>query len=80
MPGIAEGVCGNCRLWDKSVGCSFNRSVKEQARIMQKSMAEREDLKAGRSDEIETGKAREREEIIGGHRLRQRVLPKRYCA
>ena len=43
-------------------------------------MAEREDLKAGRSDEIETGKAREREEIIGGHRLRQRVLPKRYCA
>lgn len=80
MPGVAQGVCGNCRVWDKSASCSFNRSIKDQAKIVDKVMDELEDLKAGTDDEVESGTAREREEIIGGHRLRQGVLPKKYCA
>lgn len=80
MPGVAEGVCGNCRVWDKSVGCSFNRSIREQAKIIEKAAEELEDLKAGTDDEIENGWARERAEVIGGHRLRQGVLPKKYCS
>ena len=43
-------------------------------------MDELEDLKVGTDDEVESGIAQEWEEIIGGHRLRQGVLPKKYCA
>lgn len=77
--GVAEGVCGNCRVWDKSVACSFNKSIIEQERIIDKATEELEDLKPGTNEEIEAGEAREREEIVGGHRLRQGVLPKKYC-
>jgi len=43
-------------------------------------MEELEGLKAGTEAEIENGTAREREELIGGHKLRQGVLPKKYCS
>lgn len=66
-------------MWDKSVRCSFNKSIKEQTRIVEKSMDEQENLKAGTSKEIEAGIARERKKIIGGHELRKGVLPKKYC-
>jgi hypothetical protein len=79
VSGIAEGVCANCRIWDKSVGCSFNKSIQAQEKLIEKSAEELEDLKAGTDDEVEAGTARERDEIIGGHRLRQGVLPKKYC-
>jgi hypothetical protein len=79
VPGVAEGVCGNCRVWDKSVACSFNKSIKDQERIVDKAIDELEDLKPGTDNEIEAGTARERDEIIGGHRLRQGVLLKKYC-
>jgi hypothetical protein len=80
VPGVAEGVCGNCRVWDKSVACSFNRSIREQGKIIAKAAEELEDLRAGTDEEIEAGTARERKEIIGGHALRQGVLPKKYCS
>ena len=62
------------------MSCSFNKSIKEQERIIDKAIEELEDLKAGTEAEIEDGTARKREEVIGGHRLRQGVLPKKYCS
>jgi hypothetical protein len=62
------------------VGCSFNKSIQEQERIIEKSAEKLEDLKAGTDNEVEAGTARGRDEIIGGYRLRQGVLPKKYCS
>ena len=57
MPGVAQGVCGNCQVWDKLALCSFNRLIKEQVKIIDKVMDELEDLKAGTDDEVESGTA-----------------------
>jgi len=80
VPGVAEGVCGNCRIWDKSVGCDFNKSIKQQQKIIEEATQELEGLKAGTDNEIEAGTAREREDRIGGYKLRKGVLPKKYCS